>query len=182
MEAEGDLIDPAEFSSDALSGMDEDADLGGEPAPSGGMGGDSPPPMSSSDDFSFDDDMGMGGEGGEGDEDPNEEDTSIATNASHILNQKLFQQFQKKNEKLEETIDEIQQLIPLLPMEVIKQNDETMVKIKQSLERGKKYLTDSFVDNEYGENMMEFQLLEAQNTLLLDKLNANLKKIAKKNN
>ena len=48
--------------------------------------------------------------------------------------------------------------------------------VKSALEAGQNYVIEKFVDTKYGGNLLYYKKLEALYTLLMDKINSNLKK------
>lgn len=184
MEAGGIPADP--FGGGADMGMDAPADA----PPDASMG--DPPPMSDdiTGDMNFDmGDMGdgnmdMGGDPmGEGEQEEGTQNggEKLSEKANSILNQKLYTQMMDRNQEIEDDIESINRLIPLLPYETIRENDDVMTKLKAALEKGKSYLIKNFVGAKYGENLIFFQKLDALYTILIEKLNTNLKKLKDSN-
>lgn len=188
MEAGGSIAEPfdaggVDMGMDASAGAPPDASMGDPPAlPDGGgmdMG-----------DMSFDagmgDGMDMGGDPTAGGEEQQEEGTQnggekLSVKANSILNQRLYTQMMDRNQEIEDTIESINRLIPLLPYEAIRENDDSMTKLKAALDKGKSYLIGNFVGAKYGENLVFFQKLDAIYTLLIQQLNDNLKKLKNSN-
>lgn len=174
MEAEGDLLQP--FEGDMEETMP--ADAAGDQAPSEPPPGDTegPPPIADDGDLQYTEDDQMTEPGQEGEEEGASE-TPMADKANNVLNQKLYEQFMERNRSVEETIESLNQLIPLIPLEVVNQNDETLNKLKTALAKGQDYVTNVFVSMGYGENLLMYQKLDALYTMLLNALDSNLKKI-----
>lgn len=184
MEAEGDdEIAPFDVGGEDNSSPQVDAS-GEDQSPDAG----SPPPMTDEGDDSvpaFDDSQGMGGdeeassydEEGETEENPDKKDEKLSEKVSNILNQQLYSSLLNKNSEIENTINSINDLNSALPYDIINQNDEPLRKLKAALSKGQNYAVNAFIDNDYGENRMFVQKLDALYTLLLNELNTNLKKV-----
>ena len=169
MEAEGDEVEPFDVGGEENSSPQVDAS-GEDQSPDA----DSPPPMSDEEDTvpGFDDSQEMGGEeepldegGDDTEENPDKKDGKLSEKVSNILNQQLYSNLLNKNLEIENTY------------EIINKNEEPLRKLKAALSKGQNYAIDSFIDNSYGENRMFYQKLDALYTLLLNELNANLKKV-----
>lgn len=198
MEAEGDDIAPFDATgSDMGAGGDAPAEDIAPPAtddasmdPGAGGDDDSPPMM---DDIPGLDDMGDdSGDGGDtGDSDVSSGDSSgddgeadqkdekLSDKANNILNEQLYGRLTKRNGEIQDIIDSVKELVPLLPYDVVKSNDEAMSQLKTALTRGKQYAINDFADSGYGENYLFFQKLNSLYTLLLNRIDTNLKKIKK---
>lgn len=182
MEAEGDEVEPFDVGGEENSSPQVDAS-GEDQSPDA----DSPPPMSDEEDTvpGFDDSQEMGGEeelssdegGDDTEENPDKKDGKLSEKVSNILNQQLYSNLLNKNLEIENTINSINDLNSALPYEIINKNEEPLRKLKAALSKGQSYAIDSFIDNTYGENRMFYQKLDALYTLLLNELNANLKKV-----
>ena len=181
MEAEGDEVEPFDVGGEENSSPQVDAS-GEDQSPDA----DSPPPMSDEEDTvpGFDDSQEMGGEeepsdegGDDTEENPDKKDGKLSEKVSNILNQQLYSNLLNKNLEIENTINSINDLNSALPYEIINKNEEPLRKLKAALSKGQNYAIDSFIDNSYGENRMFYQKLDALYTLLLNELNANLKKV-----
>ena len=85
-----------------------------------------------------------------------------------------------RNNDIENIIDNVQTIVPLLPYEVIKANDVSLNRLKQALSKGQDYVIHKFLDSGYGENLLYFQKLDSLYALLWEDIDANLKKIVKK--
>jgi hypothetical protein len=146
---------------------------------------DEPPEMAKDDTLSMNgdggiDDMSMGDESQQDENDDNQDGTKdgnekLSEKANAILNQKLYQQFIDRNKEIEDILDNLQKLVPMLPYEVVKQNDGYVNRLKTALDKGKKYAIEKFVDSKYGENLLYFHKLDALYNLLEDEINKNLK-------
>ena len=198
MEADGDDASPVDATgSDMGTGGDAPAeDIAPPAADNAGDdaagGDDMPPEMNDAsmgmDDFGSDDggtdtgdsdtssDMGSG-DGSE--EDADKKDESLSEKANNILNEQLYSRLTKRNSDIEQIISSIKELVPLLPYDTVKSNDEAMSQLKTALARGKQYAINDFESSAYGENQLFFQKLNSLYTLLLNRIDANLKKIHK---
>lgn len=193
MEAEGDMMEPFDPGAGDDAGGDapadppmdtggdldtdgaaaEDTDTGGDEMPSfdegggddlGGFDDDS----SSSDDSSSDD---------SGDDKKGGSDDKVADKANNILNQQLYQKFCNRNKEIDDIISNVRKITPLLPYEYSTGNDELINHLKTALLKGQNYVVNDFVSSGYGENLLFFQKLDSLYTLLLNKIDTNLKKI-----
>ena len=188
MEADGDEIEPFD---DSAGGDDTPADAPPEdtapPATDDG-GSDEPPPLNEDDDGSLD--MGMGDDSSLGDDssadggsddgdEADKKDENLANKANNILNQQLYQKIVNRNSEIEEILMNLKNVVPLLPYSVVKSNDASVSKLKTVLEKGQKYVINDFIDSGYGENLLFFQKLDSLYTLLLNKIDSNLKQIQK---
>lgn len=190
MEAGGNLVEPFDLGGadmdmgmDASSGAPPDTSTMGEPPPLDDSG------TTSMDSMGFDmgggdgmdmgmgGDMGMSGEEGQQEEGTQNAGTKLSEKANSLLNQKLYTQMMDRNQEIEDTIESINRLVPLLPYKTIRENDESMTRLKSALDKGKSYLIENFVDAKYGENLMFFQKLDALYTLLIEQINGNLKQL-----
>jgi hypothetical protein len=82
-----------------------------------------------------------------------------------------------RNKEIEDILDNIQRIVPLLPYEVVKQNDGYVNRLRTALDKGKHYAIEKFVDSKYGENLLYFHKLDALYNLLEDEINNNLKSL-----
>lgn len=181
MEAEGDMVQPF----DENTPNPDDTSPQPEQAPPEPDGMDEPPEMAKDDTLSMNgdggiDDMSMGDESQQDENDDSEDGTKdgnekLSEKANAILNQKLYQQFIDRNKEIEDILDNLQKLVPMLPYEVVKQNDGYVNRLKTALDKGKKYAIEKFVDSKYGENLLYFHKLDALYNLLEDEINKNLK-------
>lgn len=181
MEAEGDMVQPF----DENTPNPDDTSPQPEQAPPEPDGMDEPPEMAKDDTLSMNgdggiDDMSMGDESQQDENDDNQDGTKdgnekLSEKANAILNQKLYQQFIDRNKEIEDILDNLQKLVPMLPYEVVKQNDGYVNRLKTALDKGKKYAIEKFVDSKYGENLLYFHKLDALYNLLEDEINKNLK-------
>lgn len=188
MEADGDELEPFD---DSAGGDDAGGDAPPEdtapPATDDG-GSDEPPPLNE-DEGSMDmgmDDSSLGGDdssgdsGGDGDgDDADKKDENLANKANNILNQQLYQKIVNRNTEIEEILLNIKNIVPLLPYSVVKSNDASVAKLRTVLEKGQRYVINDFIDSGYGENLLFFQKLDSLYTLLLNKIDSNLKQINK---
>lgn len=186
MEAEGDLLQPFDDGGDASP---EDV---APPATDNGGGEafDEPPPLNEDDgmdlsgDMSGEDDTGgdIGGDDSNNEEDDSDQkDEKLSDKANNILNQELYQKMVNRNNEIEEILNNIRDIVPLLPRDVVKSNDESVNHLKTALARGQKYVIKDFVDSGYGENLLFYQKLDSLYVLLLNRIDANLKKIKNNN-
>lgn len=187
MEAGG-MVEPFDAGGAGL-GAPPTADAPSDPSSVG-----DPPPMADDGmgDMGFDmgndgmggDDMGgdMAGDGsGEQEEGTQNGGEKLSEKANSLLNQKLYQQMMDRNQEIEDVLENINHIVPMLPYETIKQNDESMTRLKAALDKGKTYLISNFVGAKYGENLTFFQKLDALYTLLMEQINTNLKKLKNSN-
>lgn len=184
MEAEGDMLEP--FDPNAEPPMDEMTDQQQgqtEEQPPADMGADSPPEATDMEDLSFDETGGDMEESNEGDQssgDADEQKTkSLSQKANDVLNQRLYQQMLNRNSEIEETIENLQAIIPLLPYDVVTQNDNSINRLKRALTNGQEYVLNKFVNMSYGENLLYYQKLDSLYTLLQDAINSVLNKFQK---
>ena len=183
MEAEGDLVQPF----DENTPNPDEASPQPEQAPPEPDGMDEPPEMAKDDTISMSgdggiDDISMGDESQQDENDDNQDGTKdgnekLSEKANAILNQKLYKQMIDRNKEIEDILDNIQRIIPMLPYEIVKQNDGYINRLKTALEKGKKYAIEKFVDSKYGENLLYFHKLDALYNLLEDEINKNLKSL-----
>jgi hypothetical protein len=193
MEAEGDELQPFDSGApaDAPTADTPSEDIA-PPATDDAGGGDaldSPPEPSGDDsmDFSMDDTGGEGDDMGGGDDssDNNENDEAdqkdekLADKANNILNERLYKQFVNRNSEIEEIVGNIKGLTPLLPMDVVRSNDQLLNHLKSALIEGQNYVINDFVDSGYGENLLKYQQLDSLYVTLLNQIDKNLKKIKK---
>lgn len=184
MEAEGDMLEP--FDPNAEPPMDEMTDQQQgqtEEQPPADMGADSPPEATDMEDLSFDETGGDMEESNEGDQssgDADEQKTkSLSQKANDVLNQRLYQQMLNRNSEIEETIENLQVIIPLLPYDVVTQNDNSINRLKRALTNGQEYVLNKFVNMSYGENLLYYQKLDSLYTLLQDAINSVFNKFQK---
>ena len=179
MEAEGDLLQPFDAGAPDEGAAPNEADAQSSPPENSGF--DEPPPLSEDEDLQFSDSDGGDGMDDSGNEDDNAEekkdDGKLSEKANNILNQQLYQTMLERNSEIEEIINNIQTIVPLLPYEVVKVNDESLNNLKTALAKGQKYVISDFIDAKYGENLLFYEKLNALYTLLLNNIDANLKKI-----
>lgn len=184
MEAEGDLLQPFDGGESPDTGGNEQPPANDTPPSSDAE----PPEMSDDEDLSFSDsssdggaDMGMGDdENSEDNGQPNKEDEKLSEKANNILNQQLYQRMLDRNSEIEEIINNIQMITPMIPYDLVAQNDKSVNQLKMALNKGQNYVINKFIDSQYGENLLFFQKLDSLYTLLLDTIDANLKSINKK--
>jgi len=186
MEAEGDLPDMPDMPVD-----------GGDPAAM-----DAAPTDSSSDDFGLPDmpsspddaEIDLGGDMGSDDSSDSDssddkeekkekaEKDKISYKTNNILNERLYDEMIHRNKEIEDVIENLQKISPILPSDVVVENDESLNQLKQALTKGKSYVIDKFINSEYGENMLFFKKLDSLYKLLMDKIDTNLKGIDKSSN
>ena len=187
MEAEGDELQPMD------GGIDAPPDDIAPPATDTGAGDnlDAPPPLeddggmdfpSPTDDAAGGDDMSGGDPGvnNNNEEEADKEDKKLSDKANNILNEQLYKKMTARNNEIEEILASLKDIIPLLPYDVVKQNDESINQLKNALQKGQKYVINDFVDFGYGENLLFYQELDSLYVLLLNQIDKNLKKIKNK--
>lgn len=188
MEADGDELVPFDAGPEPADTPPEDIAPPATDNSGGGDDLDSPPPLDdgAADDSLSDfgaDDMGGGEETGTDESENNNEDeadqkdTKLSEKANNILNEQLYNKMVARNKEIEKILDDIQDIVPLLPQEVVSNNDKSVNQLKSALMRGQKYAVNDFVDSGYGENLLFYQKLDSLYVLLLNQINANLKKI-----
>jgi hypothetical protein len=186
MEAEGDdLLQPMDFGGDSSPETPTEA-----PPPDSNTGtNDNPPPLeeaNNADALSFPGEDGGGenqdtgentddGDNGDNTEE-NKEDEQLSAKADAVLNKNLYDQFVKRNEEVEDILTNLQTISSVLPIEIVNENDKSVNQLKSALAAGKNYVIEKFVDAKYGENALYFRKLDALYTLLMDKIDSNLKK------
>lgn len=185
MEAEGDdLLQPMDMGGEASPEAPTEA-----PPPDSNAGSnDNPPPLEEADNadalsFPGEDGGGENQDTGENTDDNNDdnaeenkEDEQLSDKANNVLNKTLYDQFVARNKEVEDILTNLQTITSVLPIEVINENDESVNKLKSALEAGQNYVIEKFVDAKYGENALYFRKLDALYTLLMDRINSNLKK------
>lgn len=118
-----------------------------------------------------------GNDGSDNNEEADKDDTKLSDKANNILNEELYKRMVARNNEIDEILNSIKQIVPLLPSDVVKNTDSSVVSLKTALAKGRKYVVDDFVDAGYGENLLFFNKLDSLYKLLLDKIDKNLKKI-----
>jgi hypothetical protein len=184
MEADGDLLepftpteDPPAEATDQQQGQTNEqppSDMGAEdlpPEPGGGM-----------EDLSFDENGGdMEGQP----EDENQEgegetqNQNLSQKANDVLNQQLYQQLLNKNDEIQETLENLQAILPILPSDVVAQNDKSINRLNRVLTNAQDYALNKFVNLSYGENLMYYQKISSLYTLLQNEIDSVLKKFQK---
>ena len=190
MEADGDEVAPF----DAGEGADTSAPAADPPPDTGSDLGDSgPPPLEDSggDDLSGFSDSDDGGDmGGFGDESDNGSDDGkaddknaekLSEKANNVLNQELYKKMVARNKEIEDTIKNLRELVGAIPYDVVKLNEEPINHLKTALNKGQDYVIHDFVDAGYGENLLFATKLDALYTILLNRIDSNLKKIKNDN-
>ena len=190
MEAEGE--EPAPVDGGDPPAMDIPAD---SEAPSDDLGADLPPDMPDmgGDELDFGDDGGgtdfadsedSSSSSSESEDEKKEkaEEDKISTKTNNILNERLYDQMIHRNKEIEDIVDNLQKISPILPSDVVYENDKSLNQLKQALSKGKSYVIDKFINAEYGENMLFFTKLDSLYVLLMDKINSNLKGINNSSN
>ena len=152
---------PLDDSAGSMNDMGFDMNAGGDMGMDMGMGGD----------------MGMSDGNGQQEEGSQNPGAKLSEKANSLLNQKLYTQMMDRNQEVEDTLESINRLVPLLPYKTIRENDESVTRLKSALDKGKSYLIQNFVDAKYGENLIFFQKLDALYTLLIEQINDNLKQL-----
>ena len=180
MEADGDLVEPF----DAGGAAEEVESQAGDPPAQADQPDDLPPEGGGGEDFAqpFDDSMdeGYGDEEQQADDGGNEEnkeDQKLSEKANSVLNQSLYQKLVARNKEIGDTLENLQTIIPVLPYDVVKDNDVSVNRLKATLAKGQSYAVDKFIDSKYGENLLFYQKLDALYVLLLNDINRNLKKV-----
>lgn len=190
MEAEGE--EPAPVDGGDPPAMDIPAD---SEAPSDDLGADLPPDMPDmgGDELDFGDDGGRtdfadsedsssSSSDSEDEKKEKAEEDKISTKTNNILNERLYDQMIHRNKEIEDIVDNLQKISPILPSDVVYENDKSLNQLKQALSKGKSYVIDKFINAEYGENMLFFTKLDSLYVLLMDKINSNLKGINNSSN
>ena len=190
MEAEG--AEPAPVDGGHPPAMDIPAD---SEAPSDDLGADLPPDMPDmgGDELDFGDDGGgtdfadsedssSSSSDSEDEKKEKAEEDKISTKTNNILNERLYDQMIHRNKEIEDIVDNLQKISPILPSDVVYENDKSLNQLKQALSKGKSYVIDKFINAEYGENMLFFTKLDSLYVLLMDKINSNLKGINNSSN
>lgn len=190
MEAEGE--EPAPVDGGDPPAMDIPAD---SEAPSDDLGADLPPDMPDmgGDELDFGDDGGgtdfadssdssSSSSNSEDEKKEKAEEDKISTKTNNILNERLYDQMIHRNKEIEDIVDNLQKISPILPSDVVYENDKSLNQLKQALSKGKSYVIDKFINAEYGENMLFFTKLDSLYVLLMDKINSNLKGINNSSN
>ena len=190
MEAEGE--EPAPVDGGDPPAMDIPAD---SEAPSDDLGADLPPDMPDmgGDELDFGDDGGgtdipdsgdssSSSSDSEDEKKEKAEEDKISTKTNNILNERLYDQMIHRNKEIEDIVDNLQKISPILPSDVVYENDKSLNQLKQALSKGKSYVIDKFINAEYGENMLFFTKLDSLYVLLMDKINSNLKGINNSSN
>ena len=178
MEADGDLVEPFDPGAEATPGADQvDAQPQDAPPPppiDDAGGGDLTQPFDASmdDTGGFDDGMQNDQQ-----QDQQPRDQSLSNKANAVLNQSLYQKLVNRNQEIEDTLDNIQTITPVLPREIIDENDISINRLKAALEKGQSYALEKFVESKYGENLLFYQKLDTLYVLLLNEINKNLKKV-----
>lgn len=183
MEAEGDdLLQPMD-----MGDSTPDAPTEAPPPDTNESSNDNPPPLEEADNadsLSFPGEDGGGenqdtGENTDGNDDnaeENKEDEQLSEKANNVLNKTLYDKFIARNKEIEDIISNLQTISSVLPIEVVNENDKDVNRLKSALEAGQNYVIEKFVDAKYGENALYFRKLDALYTLLMDRINSNLKK------
>lgn len=184
MEAEGDLLEPFTPSDEpAAADMPEQQQGPTGEQPPADMGAEDLPPDAGGEmeDLGFDETGGeeenadQGGQDGE----ENQADHHISKKVNDVLNQQLYQQLLNKNSEIEETLNNLQAIIPVLPNDVVVQNDKSINRLKRALTHAQDYALNKFVSMGYGENLLYYQKLDSLYTLLQNEIDSVLKKFQK---
>ena len=184
MEADGDLLEPFTPSEDPAADMADQQQGQSNEQPPADMGADDLPPDAGGgmeDLGGFDEtggDMEDQGENQDG-ENADQPNQQLAQKSDDILNQNLYQQWLIKNDDMETTLDNLQAIIPILPCDVVDQNDKSINRLNRVLMYSKDYVLNKFTNMSYGENLMEYQKLDALYTLLQNEIDSVLKKFQK---
>lgn len=181
MEADGDLLEPFEPTDEpeAPEATEQQGQETNEQPPAD-MGADVPPDSTDMEELSFDE---TGGDEGDtenpDDQNQDNEQQSVSKQANDILNQRLYQQMLDRNAEVEERLNDIQEIIPLLPYDLVVQNDKAINRLRKALSNGQEYVLTKFVDLSYGENLLYYQKLDSLYTLLFNSIDSVLKKFQK---
>lgn len=178
MEAEGDLMEP--FTPEDTPEPEPVAQQQGETAeqPPADMGADDlPPEPTDMEELSFDETGGEGEPSTGGEDQSDQENQSMSQKANDVLNQRLYQQMLIRNSEIEEILDNLQAIIPLLPYDVVVQNDKSINRLRSALTNAQEYVLTKFVNLSYGENLLYYQKLDSLYTLLQNAIDSVLKKI-----
>ena len=186
MEAEGDLLEPftpTEEPTDEIADQQQGqtneqppADMGADdlpPDPGGGM-----------EDLSFDETGGEEDQSGEdgqqnGENSEDQASTKLSQKANDVLNQQLYQELLNRNDEVQEIIDNLQAILPILPNDVVVQNDKSINRLKRALANAQDYALNKFVNMGYGENRLYYEKLTSLYTLLQNEIDSVLKKFQK---
>ena len=95
------------------------------------------------------------------------------------MNQQLYQQLLDRNEEISTIINNLQAILPILPYDVVVQNDKSVNRLKRALTNAQEYALNKFVNMDYGENLLYYQKLDSLYTLLQDEIDSVLKKFQK---
>ena len=183
MEAEGDLLEPFTPPDEPAADMPEQQQgPTGEQPPADMEATDLPPDAGGEmEDLSFDETGGeeeaTGDEGQQDQEDPTNH--HITKKVNDVLNQQLYQQLLTRNSEIEETLNNLQAIMPVLPNDVVVQNDKSINRLKRALTNGQEYALNKFVNMGYGENLLFYQKLDSLYTLLQNEIDSVLKKFQK---
>lgn len=180
MEADGDLVEP--FNPDSAA---EAVESEAGPPQDNSQPEDAPPPPEGNADGGLMEPFDPNAEGGEDDygddnqsnPDDTQEDKSLSQKANSVLNQTLYQKLINRNQEIEDTLTNLQTITPVLPYDIIEDNDVSINRLKAALAKGQSYALEKFVDSGYGENCLFYQKLDALYVLLLNEINRNLKKV-----
>ena len=182
MEADGDLLEPFTPSEDPPAEMADQQQGQTNEQPPADMGADLPPePGGGMEDLGFDETGGDMGEQEENQDDQNgnQENQMLAQKTDEILNQNLYQQWLFKNDEMEKMIDDLQAILPILPCNVVDQNDKSINRLNRLLMYSKDYVLNKFTQLSYGENLMQYQKLDSLYALLQNEIDSVLKKFQK---
>ena len=185
MEAEGDdLLQPMDM------GDTSNAPTEAPPPDSPSGSNDNPPPLEEADNadalsFPGEDGGGENQDTGENTDDNNDnaeenkEDEQLSQKASNVLNKTLYDQFVSRNQEVDDIVNNLQTISAVLPIEIVKENEEDVNRLKSALTAGQNYVIEKFVYAQYGENALYFRKLDALYTLLMDRINSRLKSAEK---
>lgn len=176
MEADGDLVEP----------FDPGAETGSEAPPQEAQPDSAPPPIDGGgndgglvqpfDDTADDSNIFDDGNQDQGQQNL-EEDQHLSEKANNVLNQALYQKLVNRNQEIEDTLNNIQTITPVLPYDIIQDNDISINRLKAALAKGQSYALERFIDSKYGENLLFYNKLDALYVLLLNEINKNLKRV-----
>lgn len=186
MEADGDLLEPFTPTEEPDAAVADEQQGQTNEQPPADMGADDlpPDPGGGMEDLSFDETGGeedQSGEDGQQDGENSEDQASkkLSQKANDVLNQQLYQQLLNTNDEIQQTIDNLQAILPILPNDVVVQNDKSINRLKRALTNAQDYALNKFVNMGYGENRLYYEKLTSLYTLLQNEIDSVLKKFQK---
>ena len=173
MEADGDLLEPFTPTAEPDAAMADEQQGQTNEQPPADMGADDlpPDPGGGMEDLSFDETGGEEDQSGEdgqqnGENSEDQASTKLSQKANDVLNQQLYQELLNKNDEVQEIIDNLQAILPILPNDVVVQNDKSINRLKRALANAQDYALNKFVNMGYGENRLYYEKLTSLYTLL----------------